>query len=99
MCLGVILSKLVAAGVAGLFGVMRGQAALQLGVGMMPRGEVTLIVVTVGITEGLIGVEVFSVAVGIVIVTVILTPLLLRHTFARASPPTMSTQESSETRR
>jgi Kef-type K+ transport system membrane component KefB len=99
MCFAVILSKLLGAGVAGFFGGMRGRESLQLGVGMMPRGEVTLIVATVGIAEGLIGVEVFSVAVGIVIVTVILTPLLLRGTFAYAVRPSLSTRESSQTRR
>jgi Kef-type K+ transport system membrane component KefB len=95
MCMAVILSKLLGAGVAGFVGGLRGQESLQLGIGMMPRGEVTLIVATVGITEGLIGVEAFSVAVGIVIVTVILTPLLLRCTFARAAAPTLPTGESS----
>jgi Kef-type K+ transport system membrane component KefB len=99
MCIAVIISKLLGAGVAGFFGGMRGRESLQLGVGMMPRGEVTLIVATVGITEGLIGVEVFSVAVGIVIVTVVLTPLLLRRTFAYAVRPSLPTQESSSTRR
>jgi Kef-type K+ transport system membrane component KefB len=94
MCIAVIVSKLLGAGVAGFFGGMRGRESLQLGVGMMPRGEVTLIVATVGITEDLIGVEVFSVAVGIVIVTVLLTPLLLRHAFAGAAAPALPTQES-----
>ncbi len=95
LCLVVILSKLLGAGLAGVFGGMRGQETLQLGVGMIPRGEVTLIVATVGITEGLIGVEVFSVAVGIVIVTVLLTPVLLRRAFARAAAPNLPMQESS----
>jgi Kef-type K+ transport system membrane component KefB len=95
MCLAVIVSKLLGAGIAGFLGGMRGQESLQLGVGMMPRGEVTLIVATVGITEDLIGVEVFSVAVGIVIVTVLLTPLLLRRTFARAMRPNLPVKESS----
>jgi Kef-type K+ transport system membrane component KefB len=95
MCLVVILSKLLGAGLAGVFGGMKGQEALQLGVGMIPRGEVTLIVATVGITEGLIGVEVFSVAVGIVIVTVLLTPLLLRRAFARGAAPNLPMQGSS----
>jgi Kef-type K+ transport system membrane component KefB len=99
MCGAVILSKLLAAGAAGLAGGLRGQESLQLGIGMFPRGEVTLIVATVGITEGLIGVEIFSVAVGIVIVTVLLTPLLLRQTFARVAKPPLPTGESSETRR
>ena len=95
MCLVVILSKLLGAGLAGVFGGLKGQEALQLGVGMIPRGEVTLIIATVGVTEGLIGVEVFSVAVGIVIVTVLLTPLLLRRAFARAAAPNLPMQESS----
>ena len=99
MCLAVILSKLLGAGVAGAFGGLRSQESVQLGIGMMPRGEVTLIIATVGITEDLIGIEVFSVAVGIVIVTVLLTPLLLRRIFARTAPPTLSSRESSETRR
>jgi Kef-type K+ transport system membrane component KefB len=99
MCIAVILSKLLGAGVAGSFGGMGSQRSLQLGVGMMPRGEVTLIIATVGITEGLIGVEVFSIAVGIVIVTVLLTPLLLRRALAGAVAPALPTRESSETGR
>ncbi len=98
MCIAVILSKLLGAGVAGFFGEMRGQESLQLGVGMMPRGEVTLIVATVGIAEDLIGAEVFSVAVGIVVVTVLLTPLLLRRTFTRAAARTLPTQKPSTRR-
>ena len=95
MCLVVILSKLLGAGLAGVLGGLKGQEAVQLGVGMIPRGEVTLIIATVGITEGLIGVDVFSVAVGIVIVTVLLTPLLLRRAFACAAAPNLPMQESS----
>jgi len=94
MCIAVILSKLIGAGVAGHIGGLRARESLQLGIGMMPRGEVTLIVATVGITEGLIGVEAYSVAVGIVVVTVLLTPLLLRRTFVRAAAPILPTRES-----
>ncbi|MFC2030563.1 cation:proton antiporter [Chloroflexota bacterium] len=95
LCLVVILSKLLGAGFAGAFGGMRRQEALQLGVGMIPRGEVTLIVATVGITEGLIGADVFAVVVGIVIVTVLLAPLLLRRAFAHTAAPNLPMQESS----
>lgn len=99
MCIVVILSKVLAAGLAGRLGGMKGQEALQLGVGMIPRGEVSLIVVTVGITEGLIGVDILSATVGMVIVTTLLTPPLLRRAFARAASPDLSMQESSEIRR
>ena len=95
MCLVVILSKLLGAGLAGVFGGMKGQEALQLGVGMIPREEVTLIIATVGVTEGLIGVGEFSTAVGIVIVTVLLTPLLLRRVVARAAATGLPAQDSS----
>jgi Kef-type K+ transport system membrane component KefB len=99
MCIAVILSRLLGGVVAGHVGGLSGQESMQLGIGMMPRGEVTLIVATVGITENLIGVDAYSIAVGIVIVTVILTPLLLRRTFVRAAAPTLPTPESSQTRR
>jgi Kef-type K+ transport system membrane component KefB len=65
---------------ASLAGFTR-REALQLGVGMMSRGEVGLIVATVGINEGLISVEVFSAVVGIVVATTLLTPLMLRWLF------------------
>jgi Kef-type K+ transport system membrane component KefB len=62
---------------------------------MMPRGEVTLIVATVGTIEGLIGPEVFATAVGMVIVTTLLTPPLLRRAFAGAATADFSKYEAS----
>jgi len=93
MCLAVVLSKLLGAGVAGRVGGLKNAESLQLGVGMIPRGEVTLIIASVGIAEGLIGVDLFSVAIGVVIVTVLLTPILLRRAFARDAAPDLSAQE------
>jgi Kef-type K+ transport system membrane component KefB len=95
MCAVVILSKLLGASLAGHLGGLNSPETLQLGVGMIPRGEVTLIIATVGITENLIGVEVFSVAVGVVIVTVIITPLLLRRVFAHATESDLPVGEAS----
>jgi Kef-type K+ transport system membrane component KefB len=98
MCIVVILSKVLGAGLAGRLGGLKGQEALRLGVGMIPRGEVTLIVATVGIIEGLIGVDVFSAAVGTVIATTLLTPPLLRRAFVRVALPSVSTEEAAHTR-
>jgi Kef-type K+ transport system membrane component KefB len=95
MCVVVILSKLLGASLAGRVGGLRNPETLQLGVGMIPRGEVTLIIATIGIAENLIGVEVFSVAVGTVIITVLLTPLTLRRAFARAAALDQPVHESS----
>jgi Kef-type K+ transport system membrane component KefB len=95
MCIAVIISRMLASGLAGRVGGWPGREAIQLGVGMIPRGEVTLIVATVGIVEGLIGPAVFSTAVSMVIVTTLLTPPLLRRAFASAASPDLSIQEAS----
>jgi len=82
----VIASKMLGAAIAGRVGGLKAREALQLGLGMIPRGEVVLIVATVGIAEGLIGVEIFSTAVGLVIVTTLLTPPLLQRAFVSRPP-------------
>lgn len=76
-----VVSKIVGAGLGARLGGLTNREALQIGVGMMSRGEVGLIVATLGVTEGLIGSEGFSAAVAIVIVTTLLTPSLLRALF------------------
>jgi Kef-type K+ transport system membrane component KefB len=95
MCIAVIISRMLASGLAGRVGGWSGRESIQLGVGMMPRGEVTLIIATIGITEGLIGPEVFSTAVGMVIVTTLFTPPLLRRAFASTVSPDSSIHEAS----
>jgi Kef-type K+ transport system membrane component KefB len=86
MVVVVVVSKLGAAGFGGKLGNMRSREALQLGFGMIPRGEVVLIVATVGITEGLIGNDFFSTAVMLVVLTTLATPPILRNLFARTDP-------------
>ena len=95
MIIVAVISKVLGSGLAGRLGGLKGLEALQLGVGMIPRGEVLLIVVTIGITEGLIGMDLFSVGVGVAVVTTLLTPPLLRYAFAYASSPNVPTQEFS----
>ena len=50
---------------------------------MMSRGEVGLIVASVGISQGLISQATFAAIVGVVIITTLLTPPLLRLLFNR----------------
>lgn len=83
MTLVAIFGKVLGAGLGALLGGLSRHEALQLGVGMMSRGEVGLIVASVGVSEGLVGAETFSGVVGMVILTTLLTPPLLRMLFAR----------------
>jgi Kef-type K+ transport system membrane component KefB len=57
--------------------------ALQLGAGMMSRGEVGLIVASIGITEGVVPQSTFSAVIGMVIITTLLTPPTLRWLFRK----------------
>jgi Kef-type K+ transport system membrane component KefB len=84
-----IIGKVLGAGLGALWGGMSRREALQIGIGMMSRGEVGLIVASVGITTGLIGQAEFSAIVGVVIVTTLITPPLLRASFRSAGkqPP------------
>jgi len=52
-----------------------------VGVGMISRGEVGLIVAGYGLSEGLIGRDVFSASVLVVLATTMVTPPLLRLAF------------------
>jgi Kef-type K+ transport system membrane component KefB len=78
-----IVAKAIGCGVfARMFGFTRTES-LRVGVGMISRGEVGLIVAGYGLANGLIGREVFSAAVVMVLATTMVTPPLLRWTFPR----------------
>ena len=71
----------------GLFARMAGfttRESVRVGAGMISRGEVGLIVAGYGLDNNLIGRDVFSAAVIMVLVTTMVTPPLLRATFTQA---------------
>ena len=57
--------------------------ALVVGVGMVPRGEVGIIVAGIGSTAGVIAGDLFAVIVGMSIATTLVVPPLLRRALAR----------------
>jgi Kef-type K+ transport system membrane component KefB len=96
MTLVAVVGKVVGAGGGALMGGFTRREALQLGVGMMSRGEVGLIVASVGVSEGFIPPHIFAAVVGVVILTTILTPLLLRWLFASGPKLPVLEQKSQE---
>jgi Kef-type K+ transport system membrane component KefB len=78
-----IAGKIIGCGLGARAGGFRNQEALRVGIGMISRGEVGLIVATVGVQAGLIGPDLFSVTTLIVLVTTLVTPPLLRMTFTK----------------
>jgi len=89
-----VLGKVFGAGFGARVAGFPRLEALQLGVGMMSRGEVGLIVATVGIAEGLIDQSVFSAVVGVVIITTLLTPPFLRVLFSRSEAQRVAIPEA-----
>jgi Kef-type K+ transport system membrane component KefB len=87
MLVVVMISKIAGAVLGGRVGRLNLQEILQVGFGMNPRGEVVLIIATVGITEGMINKEIFSIAVVLVIITTLMIPPILRYSFSKSSPP------------
>jgi len=76
-----IVSKLIGCGLP-----MLGQGwrqVLQVGTGMMPRGEVALIVALVGLNAGIVTESTYSIVVIMTAITTILAPPLLRVLFRR----------------
>jgi Kef-type K+ transport system membrane component KefB len=79
-----VVSKILGGGLGAWWGGLTRSESLRLGIGMVSRGEVGLIVASVGLTEGLIDDVVFAEIVLVVLVTTVITPLLLRWAYARA---------------
>jgi Kef-type K+ transport system membrane component KefB len=83
-----IVSKIVGAGAGGLLTGFDRNSSLRLGIGMVSRGEVGLIVAALGISSGIITEETFAAVVLVVLVTTVITPPLVRWSFARSPEKT-----------
>ena len=71
------LTKLVPAYLAAR-SLGRGEAAI-VGVGMVPRGEVGIVVASIGAAEGVVDAELFAVVVGMAVLTTLVAPFALRR--------------------
>ncbi|MCI6991461.1 MAG: cation:proton antiporter [Clostridiales bacterium] len=76
-----ILSKILGCGLGARLCRYSRKESLQIGVGMISRGEVALIVATKGAGLGLINSELFGPVIVVVVVTTIITPILLKLVF------------------
>jgi Na+:H+ antiporter len=93
-----VLGKLLGAAGGARLGGLPGHEAIQLGAGMVARGEVTLIIVAIGSAAGLIDNNAFSAAVAAMLLCSLATPLLLRAAFhnPREKSPVPPSQEENE---
>jgi Kef-type K+ transport system membrane component KefB len=72
-----VVSKLVGTGIPALFVGFNRLGATRIAWGMLPRGEVALVVAGIGLSTGVIGAEIFGVVIMMTLVTTVLAPLFL----------------------
>lgn len=84
--LAAIAGKLLGAGLGAKLGRFSWRESLQIGIGMVSRGEVGLIVAKVGLDQGLLSAELFTAIVGMVLITTLVTPPMLRASFVQRPP-------------
>ncbi|MCH7746059.1 MAG: cation:proton antiporter [Chloroflexi bacterium] len=75
------IGKVVGSGVPALFTGFNRHGALRIGVGMLPRGEVALIMAGIGVSEGLIGTDLFGVSIIMTMATTVVAPLILARVY------------------
>jgi Kef-type K+ transport system membrane component KefB len=77
-----VIGKWVGSGWGARLGGLSRHESIQLGAGMISRGEVGLIVASVGMKDNLVTAEEFSAIVVMVLVTTLITPPILRTLFS-----------------
>ncbi len=78
-----IVGKVAGCGLLARLAGFSGREAYRVGVGMISRGEVGLIVAGYGLAHGIIGNDIFSVMVLMVLITTMIAPVWLRFAFPR----------------
>jgi Kef-type K+ transport system membrane component KefB len=97
MFIGLVLLTTLIAGATkvigcGFFPFIQGdrKQALQVGAGMIPRGEVGIIVAQLGLAVGILGQSLYALIVGMAVLTTLVTPPLLVRLFRKDDAQTDS---------
>ena len=78
-----VVGKLVGCGAAALPAGFNLRGAYRIGLGMLPRGEVALIVAGIGLSRQIVGEVVFGVSILMTLITTVIAPVLLVPAFAK----------------
>ncbi len=82
-----ILGKIIGSGAGALMAKFTPRESLQLGIGMVSRGEVGLIIANIGAQADYLSDELLTIIVGMILVTTLLTPPMLRASFRTPKKP------------
>ena len=88
-----IIVKVFGAGLPALVGGFNLIGSWRIGLGMLPRGEVALIIAGIGLSKGLITQELFGVVILMTVVTTVLASILLPMSFSNGRSGLRSTRK------
>lgn len=92
-----IFGKMVGCYIPARFaGKMSHTESMMVGIGMVPRGEVGLIIAGAGLLAGAISRDLFGAAVAVSVVTTLITPAMLKPFFKRHFEPIISSNKPSQ---
>lgn len=77
-----VLGKMIGCGGAAKLYGLDNKESMQIGVGMVSRGEVAIITASLGLSKNIISADMYPTLLVVIIVTTIVTPLLLKVVFA-----------------
>lgn len=90
-----VLGKMIGCSIPALFLNFNLRGALRIGVGMIPRGEVALIIAGIGLSTGIIDDRIFSIVMIMTFATTLITPLILDKMLESKKPVLRKKQEVS----
>jgi Kef-type K+ transport system membrane component KefB len=86
MFLVAVIGKIIGCGGAARLLKLTKNESIQIGTGMISRGEVAIITANIGLQKGIISDEIFVPTLIVVILSTIITPVLLKFAFSLKNP-------------
>lgn len=88
-----VVSKIGGCGVGALLGGFNRAESLRVGISMISRGEVGLIIASLGLAQGALTSDIFPSLFLVILLTTVLTPVLVRWAFQQKLPATQPDAE------
>ncbi len=76
-----VIAKIIGSGIPAVAFLKSKKDGLRVGYGMIARGEIAFVTAGVGLSHGIIDNTIFSTLIFVILSTVIISPILLRHSY------------------
>jgi Kef-type K+ transport system membrane component KefB len=78
-----IASKFIGCGLPAMYFLRDKEKGMRVGIGMMSRGEIGLVIASIGITYSIISNEMYAALIAVIFITSLIPPFLLRRSYQK----------------